>query len=1045
MRPLTLKLGAFGPFPGETEIDFSRFGGGGLFLVTGETGAGKTTVFDGICFALYGASSGGRREPRMLRSDFALPEQETFAELRFSYRGHIYQIRRQPEYSRPKKKGQGMVTQKADAVFTYEDGRTVSGIKPVNETVEKIIGLNLNQFCQIAMIAQGDFLRLIQAKTEERSSIFRHIFDTQLYQRIQEELKTAAAQQENAWRQQKALIGQTLANLRLWDGSPLAGMLDVGENRDIEAEKLPELLPYIEELVEQDRKTEQDLQNRLSEMEKQSQRLARNMAEAADIDRRLQQLAQAEANHQALLRQREDYAEQYRRLQQHDRARQLQPAAELARHAAAAVQTLEEEIAAAQQQQEELTPRLAAAEQQYQQLAESGQIPRLQQEIAALRRDLPRYQRREQLAREQQQAQAQLQRLEKETASSARQLQALETELQQLQKELAALPEQTQAMSQLQIRVHSQEQELEQIQEVNRQIALYDKKAKALSKVEKQFWQQNADYQRLQDIYNQRLALFLQEQAGFLAQDLQPGQPCPVCGSTAHPRPALLNRQPVDKSQVEQAREQSEQAQSTWQELSAQGQRLRGECEQLRAQIGEQSRKLLPEEEAASIQALTAAVQNREAQNRRALALSRQRYGELQELQQQREEYLKKQTQKEEARRELREKHGEQSRLQTEAAATAQAKSRELAAYSQDLPFAGAALAEAALQDKENRLAQLEQETAQAQQHWQNLREQNQRLQLRREEKQAGLQQARQKAETEQANFEAALQKEGFAGEEAFRQALGSEEWAEQTRQAVDEYTAEKKAAAALLDSLKQSCAGLEPPDLAALRSQSEALSQSSRLLLEEQKEAFSRRKINEETRDRLQRQYERYLQTGRQWAQIKDLADTAAGRLPNRPKLALERYIQGAYFQRIIRRANRRLQTMSEGQFLLLRRQEGSGNSQTGLDLDVWDNYTGKKRDVRTLSGGESFMAALAMALGLADIIQEYAGGIQLDAMFIDEGFGSLDDQALEKALAVLCQLSAGQRLVGIISHVSELQQRIDKKILVRKGRNGSRLEISL
>ncbi len=1039
MRPLSLKLGAFGPFPGITEIDFSRFGAGGLFLVTGETGAGKTTIFDGICFALYGASSGGRREPRMLRSDFAPPEQETFAELRFCYRGQTYQIRRQPEYSRPKKKGQGLVTQKADAIFTYEDGRVISGIKPVNEIVEKIIGLNLNQFCQIAMIAQGDFLRLIQAKTEERSNIFRHIFDTKLYQQLQEELKNAAATEENNWRQQKMLIHQTLGNLQPLPQTPLSDLLDQWKNQQPNIEKLPEILPYIEEMVQQDLIQEHNLQSQMTKTEQNNRRLTKELAEAAEINRRLQQLAQAEANYTNLLQQRDGYKEKYRKLQWYDKARQLQPLAQLSGNAATAVQTLEKEIAASQQQQKELVPRLLAAQEQCQQLEESGQIQSLRQDIAALRRDMPRYQRQDDLLREQKQAETQLHRLEQTAAASAKQIQTLADQQQQIHQALAALPEQTAAISQLQIHIHNQQQELAQLQELNRQITLYNEKSQQLADIETRYRQQWETFRQLQEIYTRRLSLFLQMQAGLLAKNLQPGQPCPVCGSTAHPQPAPFHPESSDKNQVEQARADSDTARDVCYDLAAQAQRIQGEI----AQMEEQIRKLAGENQQIAIADLATISQERQQQSRQALVLSQKQYENLQNLQQQRQQYLDQQEKTDQQYRQLQNQYEEQNRLKTEVAAMAEAKIQELATYGADLQFHTAIQAEKALEEKENNLSLLEKALEQAQQDWQQLQQQCQRLQLRQEEKQTSLEQAQRQAAMERENFSAALQQHGFADESEFHQALAIEEQAEKIRQDIENYRVQKNAAAAFLDNLRQNCAGLQPADLISLQNQIDALRQTNQHLLQEQKEVFGRRKINEDALGKLQQQYKQYQQTGRQWAQIKDLADTACGRLANRPKLALERYIQGAYFQRIIQRANRRLQQMSEGQFMLMRRQESSGNSQTGLDLDVWDNYTGKKRDVRTLSGGESFMAALSMALGLADIIQEYAGGIQLDAMFIDEGFGSLDEQALEKALAVLSQLSAGKRLVGIISHVSELQQRIDHKIIVHKGRNGSRLEL--
>ena len=906
MRPLKLTLSAFGPYASTVTLELERLGKGGLYLVTGDTGAGKTTLFDAITYALYDHSSGGVRDGAMLRSKYANPGTPTFVELEFEVRGQRYTVRRNPDYLRPKARGEGTTTEKADAVLTYPDGRPpVTRSKDVTAAVTALIGLDYDQFCQIAMIAQGQFPRLLNATTEERSKIFRKLFRTQRYQKLQD-----ALQEENA----RLTAQRTAQNVQL--DALLSGI------------RYPETDPDAEALDGLLTRQEAEL----------SAAAAAHTAAQAQLDALQQTLGRAEQA-EALRRQRvEKQAELAALLPRRDAAR-----ADAARHAgdAAALDALTAQL-------ERARAGLDACD----------ALDKLCHAQTAARSEADLEQAKARKARAQLTAlDAELAALDAEAAAlgdpETRNV-ALTAQAEQLTRRETALTALAQSLTEDQHRTHA----ARQAQDAYRTAAAAQDAAHA----------ERDACERA----------FLDAQAGLLAQGLAEGTPCPVCGSVHHPAKAALPHTAPTQAQVTAAKQAAEAADRAAQDRAAAAREALAAQREGKATLRRDAESLLPERftspegpVALTVALLktalaeeTAALQTAQAENRAAL--------------QKAAADCTRRTRLDAARKT---KTAQRTALETAAASAEQtAAAREATA------------------------AALEQQITEARQTAPASR-----------------------AEAQQTVADLTAQRT------ALRTGM---EQAEAARRAAENTVAAAEAAVQALQD--QQAPETEAADLDALRTRLTAL-QTARQQAAEQEKALTAQLVPNR---RAAADYRR-LAAARQgletrWQWVNALASTAGGTLSSKQKIKLEAYIQMHYLDRILVHANTRLMQMTAGQYELERVGAENQRSQSGLDLGVIDHYNGTRRSVKTLSGGESFKASLALALGLSDEVQSTAGGIRLDTLFLDEGFGSLDDESLEQAIRVLSGLTEGDRLVGIISHVAALKDRIDHQVLVKKARSG-------
>ena len=913
MRPLLLTVSAFGPYAEKLTLDMSTLGEGGLYLITGDTGAGKTTVFDAITFALYGEASGTGRQTDCLRSKYAAPETPTFVELKFDYAGAVYTVRRNPEYTRPAKRGGGETTESADATLIRPDGSVVTKVKEVTRAITELIGVDRNQFTQIAMIAQGDFLRLLLAPTAERSAVFRKIFRTENYGKLQDGIKSKFREINAELSELNRGLKQSAASVKVADGSMHKAELDVLCAAEITP--TDEVIALIDRINKSDKLSLESVDNQIAETERS----------LTDIKVALSAAEKEEAAIKRL---------------------------------AAAKKFVEEN----KQSEENLRSDLAAEK------AKGGERDALSAEAQKIRSMLPKYAEIDAVSDEILLKQRAKSTAEEKKAETEKLKTGLENSVNEKKALITSLKDAERIFGQINAELTAFEADRKKVDAINQKLAsygeqkrIYNDKLKKYTEKKTEFDLQNAQADRLE-------RMWLDEQAGVLAAGLNEGDPCPVCGSVSHPNLAKLSDAAPDEQSVKAAKAKRDVLRAETENLSAVAGEIKGQLKILGEEIANSAAEFIGEETEnlpKRLKDFSTELETKLAAAKAAKADAENRIKQRDEAQNSLPEIEKS---LETARKTLAETETEIARLSAELGAAVNSKN----SLASELKFGSKA-------DAEKEITALE-------------------------AKKAEMEKALEKAQGELDQF---LQK----------------------------MTAEKAAIATLEDQLKTK----SDVDIAALTDRKAALETKKADETLSRDRITARISANAATRDEIEKRAARLRDAEKKWRTVKALSDVAGGTVSEKEKIMLETYVQTTYFDRIIRRANSRLVTMSGGQYELIRRRDTDNRrSQTGLELDVIDHYNGSSRPVNTLSGGESFKASLALALGLSDEIQSSAGGVRLDSMFIDEGFGSLDEKSLDQAMKSLEKLSDGNRLVGIISHVAELKERIDKQIIVTKQKTG-------
>ena len=925
MKPLKLTMSAFGSYAGKNVIDFTGQQQG-IFLITGDTGAGKTTIFDAITYALYNQTSGGERNGNMMRSQYAKPETETYVELEFLYRGQTYRVRRNPDYKITKTLKNGKIREQKvphSVELTLPDGTVFPEKKNATDAkIIEILGLTADQFSQIVMIAQGDFLKLLYTKSDERKMIFSKLFRTDIYWKIQENLRRKSMEmderiQENdrAFEQEKSRIIPLPESEEL----PLDELVERLRERLKDALKEQNLRrANVEELNKKITKYE-EINKLFVSLEKIRQTGKELEARQVESKERRQQIENALKADKVLV------AEQQNLRQQQE-----------VEQSAQAIAKMEETLANDQEMFETLKTQLQEAEAE--QKREAADI---QKKMLALEQSFPSYEALQNARSEEQQAKKAWEDLGKTSEESFHKKEA----------EIAALKEQQKR----------QEQAVEKAKENWEQTSL------SASESAKHY----------EHIYE----AFLKEQAGILAENLSAGCPCPVCGSTIHPDPAKLSDHAVTELEVEQAKKTRAAAEEKRDLAYAAFEAEKTEKQKL-AQAVEK-------EEADFVLAQTIAKQQRKE--------AEQNYVSLQKI-------------------------AEQIREKLVYPSLAEAK-KQYAAMQK------------ALEAAEQEIERKRQKVSDLAEAMNTLKGQR----LAEEENQKSAKKLAVKTEKEYAKL---LEKSGFISEETYHIAILPERSRLKLEREEKEYESQCLRQQSEQKLLEKQVSGKTFTDTTELNEQLKAEKQA---LKEAEKTYMELHTAYENDRSVLQN-CAVYLEKGKKLESedqvIKSLSKTANGRLSGSAKIDFETYIQRQYFKQIIHEANKRLLTMSNHQFILKLKEEANTGRKTneGLDLSVYSLVTDSERDVKTLSGGESFLAALAMALGLSDIVERSAGAIHPDMMFIDEGFGSLDAQSRQQAIEVLGKLAGDSRMVGIISHVTELKEQIDRKLVVSRTDKGSR-----
>lgn len=1120
MRPKKLTISAFGPYAGKTEIDFSMLGERGLFLITGDTGAGKTTIFDAITFALYGEASGNVRDAGMFRSKYAKENVPTFVELEFVYQGKCYRIMRNPEYLRPKGRGTGYTMQKADAQLTFFDGRQpVTRMREVTRAVEEVIGLDYRQFTRIAMIAQGDFQKLLLAGTQERGEIFRQIFHTGLYQEVQNRLRDAAKERWKEYDEIRRSISQYLAGAACGDDPEIG--LEMEHLRKVKFEgKVGRGLELLQELLRQDEEALEQMDTRLFGLEEQIRQ----------EDRLLGKIEHFRQTAELLEEKRASLAE---------KQESLKAAGEIREHT---LQSAEEEEGLGERirQEEENLERCHAMENLHQQMelqasqiiAEKEKRERtvlrtgdLKQEIGERKREQETLEnageererlihrkeslenRRKEMGRQREMyltLQAEQEQTEAEQKKEVQRESRLAGELEEAKKEAEALQDREVMLVCLSGKREKQEQLLEEFLGHEKRWKGYEKKRK---KQQESYAAASMEWERLWENYYEQEQRFLDDQAGLLAKHLKEGEKCPVCGAIHHPCPAALPERVPEKAELDEKKRELAKAEAKVQRLSSDIGHI---CEQMKEaedELRKMAEGIETDTDDISLETMLENVSGRLTRQMKELAGQEQR---IRQEMEQREALVKRarklDTELEECRKNLQNQgsrldilHVRQEECRERMAGLlddlallrdavqgnavgyggqAEECGWDAAGYGGQAEECGSDAAgyggSAGLLQKDAELLQavsgaerildealgnLEKEISENRRRLKRKKYLEETIpKLEEEKRQEEERAAKSELLLVRLDTERRLAKEQLdellktlgnrtkedmetqAGE--FRERLDflrrQRERAEQNFRKCREETAALQAAVQALEGQMQKEDSLQEEDILERKRK---WAEEKELLARKRAERYAAGKKNREIYDSVCDREQAMIAVEQEYVWVKVLSDTANGTLTGKRKIELETYIQMTYFDRILRRANLRLMTMSSGQYEMKRQEDGDNKREkVGLELNVIDHYNGTERSVKTLSGGESFQASLSLALGLSDEIQSFAGGIRLDAMFVDEGFGSLDEEALNQAVKALTGLTEGNRMVGIISHVGELKDRIERKIVVtkRRGKDG-------
>lgn len=917
MRPLKITMSAFGPYAGEVTLDMQKLGKSGIYLITGDTGAGKTTIFDAISYALYGEASGNYRENTTLRSKYASADTPTFVELEFEYNNEIYKINRNPEYPRPNKRGEGFTKQSANAELVMPDGSVITKIKEVSAKVEEIIGINKNQFSQIAMIAQGDFRKLLNCETNERSKIFRKIFKTEPYHNIEIKLSSLFNELKRNREKEKSGIEQYINQLKCNKNDTLSIELERAKSGDVLIE---DVIKLAGEIINKDTLEYTKTQKNIESINEEIEKINSNIKLYENQEATKKAYAKASAKLEELKTKRNECEKAYKSAEaQRKRLDDLTRKINL--------------INSKMPKYDELKSLENSINERTQSFEKSNNLLKLkQQEITLLEKEID------------------------EKSKALEEVKGADLLVQKLTAQKEEISKKAEALKELKTEIDRCKTEQKNL-----------KNAQSFAKSALD------EYGALENEYNQIYIAFFNEQAGIIADELKDGEPCPVCGSTSHPNLARKSENAPSQADVESAQNLVKKAQEKADKARDTASALKSRFDEIAANVKSAAKKLFGTDDNV-FDDYNSNINVLKKEYDCTLALLKTANEKLNLYQKLDKEIPKIQEKQKSLSDEI-------STLNTQKAsdeAFISENTKRVTSIKSELDFESADLAKDKLKEYTNLSSDIKN----------------------------------------------AIEKSKNAFDDI-----------------KSKYDTQKGTKASLENALKE----FKEIDLAALNEKSLKLNEYKKDIDETAKSLYSRIESNKllvdnisEKRDILKGYDDKYV-----W--LKALSETANGDISGKEKITLETFVQMTYFDSIIRKANIRLLTMSDGQYELVRRSDAETlKKNEGLALDVIDHFNGSSRSVSTLSGGESFMASLCLALGLSDEIQSSNGGIKLDTMFVDEGFGSLDGEALDRALSALTSLSQGNRLVGIISHVDALCDRIDNKIVITKDRTfGSNAQI--
>ncbi|WP_370295202.1 AAA family ATPase [Rossellomorea marisflavi] len=1041
MKPLQLTMQAFGPYASREVIDFRELENRTMFVISGKTGAGKTTIFDGISYAIYGKASGEDRSPVDLRSQFAKEDELTEVELLFTLRGETYKIWRSPQQEKKKARGEGFTTMNARSEL-YRlggDGEELlaANVREVDEKIRSMIQLDANQFRQILMIPQGEFRKLLTSDSKDKEIILQRLFHTELYRAVQEQLKEEADLLKHRVSSSVEERTRELLNIRYVENEEMRELLLSDPLKD---QTIMELLPtHIQSLNGSRGKVEE----KLVEIQEKRDALQRELAEARSLDEQFKL-------QEALLQKKGELEGEKPRIDQFER--------EIQRANYAALLVQQDDYC------KKLNKKLKAEEASLEQLMETKkQIEvRLVKAKAYFEEEARRQEERDQVARyvlelegmeKQIQSIDDLQRdtsvLKKEQDQSLQNVHTYKKQADVIRGGIKEREAELEKADDLLEEIHGVEEtirEKREKQDLLEELSILIQKEEALSNsVGSLKRKEAANDARLSDARS--TYLYLEDKrtsahADRLSALLETNQPCPVCGSLHHPEPATGQSELPSEVELEAARKAKEELEEVKGRLSIEIGREEGRLQGIQDQCRDRSERL--NERMGSFNRDNTQVtlhDTREEIRNLSLNLNQLRSRE------ERVKVLKDEVKQE--RLKLEELH---EVIQEAEARLEKAKSGYLSSHAklaeitssipENLRSPDAFRNE--LSNAKRKKEELKRAHEQAQEAFNRLQNEEQIKQGQINDKQQLLTSLQKEMKEERQQFKDMMDKQGFKDYGAYIEAKRNEEQILHLTDQVRKHGEEMRSVHDRLADLGKHLDGRERPDLESLNQSIIFCTEELKMANQELNRIQTDISQNEGIYRRVNDINEGIKELEAQYLTVGHLAEIARGQNTNR--ITFERYVLASFLEDILLVANERLRKMTSGRYELIRKNDRSkGNVQSGLELLVFDQFTGQERHVKTLSGGESFKASLALALGLADIVQQHAGGVSLETMFIDEGFGTLDPESLDHAIEALMDIQSSGRLVGIISHVPELKERIDARLEVISSQNGSRTEFRI
>lgn len=1030
MKPLKLTMSAWGPYPEQIEIDFARFYEGSLFLITGPTGAGKTTVFDAISFALYGDVSGKIREKSSVRSDFAKHEMDTYVELTFSHKNEIYTIKRMPKYERPKKRGTGTTISNETAEFYRKDQTPITVIADVNKKIEEILGINYAQFKQIAMIAQGEFLEVLVSNSKDRVEIFRNLFQTGQYEKLQRILSVKANKLYQSSCELKNKIEEAIAAIHVVEKEELSTLLEaehfqyekiVELTKDYIKEESGKIVQYEKELILAEERTKEQiviltegeaLNNKIDELERLKHELRDLEAEKVRINQEEENIKKAYASNKVALEER------------------------LYQDAKLRVEELSKKLELFLKEILNLNPEYEASLVALKENdIRSEQIEKYQKKYSKLEELVPLFIELDEIEQLLRQYEENIAKLIKQQESISEKHQNCICKKQERSEEIKALTDVEENINENKLKILNQERIYKDMNEAVLKFNELDNAKKELRKLQDSYEASEQELKIKKELFEKSEELYKKAAVGLVARYLTDNMPCPVCGSLEHPKKARISDDIPDEEQIRELKKVYEEAWETtnkYYQIAAKQNGIvlgkQNELDALLTQLHIESMEQLTNEIEVIKKELDQLYEERKRLDvamERKLNLLKQ----ITEIESIIESLL---TEKESVLIQYQEVKSKLDLLQGK-------KSQIIVKLPQNVTSLDVKNEMESIKDKVEHLKQKNRQVEDTYHKLKTMLENNKTLY---EDTKSRYQVMKKEEKLRMEQYHESILLHGFESEDEYLTAKLSEEELKRLEKSVKDYTEIRQTKLENKRNLETDIKDRERVDTDSLKQFLNDLEDQKTKMRKEKEEISARIIGNKRALESITAKLLMKKKIDEEYGVVKDLDNVTKGN--NKDRLVFEQYVLASYFEEIVASANLRLSKMTNSRYELMKVSKVvDARTKDSLDLEVLDHYTGKIRSIKTLSGGESFKAALSLALGLSDIVQNNAGGIEIETLFIDEGFGSLDSESLDQALNTLVSLTEQNRLIGIISHVNELKERIDHQITIEKGNHGSKLKL--